>query len=399
VPFAAATQRSDRKFLLAILVFAFALRLAAAALVPDQLMPDAINYRQAAQDLWTSGQLGTPYWMPLYPALIGLVGPGGGQLAMDLILSTIAVWLVFELAVAVFADRAAAVLAAALAAVYPFFIFYAVVGLSETLFIALLLGTFLCWYRGAFTLAAFLAVLSILTRPSIEPLVPLLILYFSLAVHRQTVAMALRHLAVCALIYVALMSPWWLHNYRAYGTFVRLNLAGGVVLYSGNNPMNRTGGGILNVDVDLAPFDKIADPVARDRALWQAGADYIAQHPGRFLELAGLKFLRFWRPWPYAREYSSPLYVIVSLASFVPVLILTVVYLAGWGWRERVRIAPILAWGAYLTAVHMILIGSVRYRLPLEPFMIVFAAVALVRIARRVGRPWAARLGTAPTAS
>jgi hypothetical protein len=141
VPFAASTQHPDRKFLLAILAFASALRLAAALLVPDQHMPDAINYRQAAQDLWTSGQLGTPYWMPLYPALVGLVGPGPGQLATDVVLSTIAVWLVFELAVAVFTDRAAALLAAALAATYPFFIFYAVVGLSETLFIALLLGT------------------------------------------------------------------------------------------------------------------------------------------------------------------------------------------------------------------------------------------------------------------
>jgi hypothetical protein len=64
------------------------------------------------------------------------------------------------------------------------------------------------------------------------------------------------------------------------------------------------------------------------------------------------------------------------------VLILSVIYLISWGWRERTRIAPMMAWGAYLTLIHMIFIGSLRYRLPLEPFMIMFAAVAIMRLAR-----------------
>ena len=116
--------------------------------------------------------------------------------------------------------------------------------------------------------------------------------------------------------------------------------------------------------------------------MWNAGAAYVAEHPQRFLELAVLKFLRFWRLWPYVQGYATLPYVLASLASFVPILILTVFYLAIWGWRDRVRIAPVLAWGVYLTLVHMIFIGSLRYRLPLEPFMIMFAAIAVMRIDR-----------------
>jgi 4-amino-4-deoxy-L-arabinose transferase-like glycosyltransferase len=378
----APAARPDRTLLVAILLLAVALRLAASLLLPDPNFPDALGYRQAAHDLWSSGRLGTPYWMPLYPALVGLTGAGWGQLVMDIALSTSAVWLVYRLVSVVFADPTAALLAGLMMAIYPYFIFYAVVGLTESLFIALLLGAFLCWYRGAFSMAAVLIVLSILTRPSIELLVPFLVLYFAAVIHRLRAGMIVRHLLVYAAVYIALMSPWWLHNYRAYGTFVRLDLASGLVFYSGNNPLNRTGGGIARQDYDDTFTDSIADPVARDKAMWAAGLSYVAEHPQRFLELATLKLLRFWRLWPYAQDYASPLYVLVSLASFLPVLVLSVIYLLVWGWREPARIAPYLAWGVYLTLIHMIFISSLRYRLPLEPFMIMFAAVAITRFGR-----------------
>jgi 4-amino-4-deoxy-L-arabinose transferase-like glycosyltransferase len=375
-------DRHQRTQLFAILAIAVALRLIAALLLPDQNFPDAIGYRQVGQHLWSTGSLGMPYWMPLYPALVGLTGAGWSQLTFDIGLSTIAVWLIYSLVEEVFADETAALLAALMTAIYPYFIFYSVVGLTESLFIALLLGAFLCWYRGAFTVAAILVVLSILTRPSIEPLAPVLILYFAAVIHRLPIAIVIRHLFVYLAVYISLMAPWWLHNYRDYGTFVRLNLASGFVFYSGNNPLNQTGGGINGQDFDEKAFTDIADPVARDRALWNAGAAYVAEHPQRFLELAVLKFLRFWRLWPYVQGYATLPYVLASLASFVPILILTVFYLAIWGWRDRVRIAPVLAWGVYLTLVHMIFIGSLRYRLPLEPFMIMFAAIAVMRIDR-----------------
>ena len=392
------THPSDRKILVVILLLALALRVAAALLLPDQNFPDAYGYKKFGEALWETGRLPTPYWMPLYPGLVGFTGIGWGQMAMDIALSVTTVWLVHRLTLTVFSDRAAALLAALMAAIYPFFIFFSVVGLTESLFITLLLGAFLCWYRGAFTLGSLMTVLAILTRPAIEPLAPLLILYFSMAIHRQPLRQALRHLVVFALIYVALMTPWWVHNYKAYGTFVRLDLAAGLVLYSGNNPMNVTGGGVVGPDLDPTPFQTITDPVERNRAFRDAAIGFIKDNPGRFAELAWLKFQRFWRLWPFAEEYSSPLYVIGSVISYVPIFILTLVYFIGWGWRERFRILPIVAWGGYLTAIHMVLIGSVRYRLPLEPFMIAFAAVALVRLTQRwpVSAAWTARFGAAP---
>jgi hypothetical protein len=213
-------------------------------------------------------------------------------------------------------------------------------------------------------------------------LAPVLVLYFALAVHRLPWRSAAGKLVAYVLIYCALMAPWWVHNYRAYGTFVRLSVAGGEVFYLGNNPMNRTGGGIADVDGDLRPFDTPGDPIARNAALWKAGMDYVREHPGRFLEMAAIKFARLWRPWPYTDQYHNKLYIAASLLSFGPMALLALFYLLRWGWRERLRVGPLILFIGYLTGIHMVTIGSVRYRLPMEPFVIVFAAVAAARLLR-----------------
>ena len=373
--------RYERLTLPAILTLALVLRVGAALTLPDQHFSDAEGYRVAAISLWSTGRLGSPIIMPLYPAIVGLVGTGWGQLSLDIVLSTAMVALVYQLTLVAFADRAAAALAALWTACYPYFIFYAVVGLTETLFIILLLGAFLCWFRGWFSAAAALAVLSILTRPTIELLVPILILVFAVFIHHLPPTRVLRHLAIFAAIYGVLMSPWWLHNYREYDTFVRLNVGSGLMFYSGNNPQNQSGGA-LEADSDRKKFEAIRNPIARDRAMWGAGIAYIRENPGRFVEMAATKFVRFWRLWPYAPEYAGRLHVVLSLLSFVPVLAFAIIHVVSCNLRGFIRLSPILLLIAYFTSIHMVFAASLRYRLPLEPFLICFAALGLVRLAR-----------------
>jgi hypothetical protein len=123
--------------LLFILLAGFALRIVAALILPDQsaTLGDAIAYREAGQSLGATGQLGTPYHMPLYPALVAVAGPGWTQLLIDIGLSTAMIWLVYELTNLIF-------LAAAFTAIYPYFIFYSIVGLTEALFMALLVAAY-----------------------------------------------------------------------------------------------------------------------------------------------------------------------------------------------------------------------------------------------------------------
>ena len=66
------------------------LRIATAALMPDQTahVGDSLTYRILGRQLWQSGIFDTPYFMPLYPALIGALGPGWAQMLADIAIST-----------------------------------------------------------------------------------------------------------------------------------------------------------------------------------------------------------------------------------------------------------------------------------------------------------------------
>ena len=127
----------------------------------------------------------------------------------------------------------------------------------------LLLAAYVSWYRNAYIAASVFSVLAILTRLILDLLAPILILYFALAIHGLSIKAAMKYLAIYAGIYCILMAPWWLHNYKAYLSFVRLNLGSGIALYSGNNPLNQTGGMDYNLQTSVAPFDEIANPVDR----------------------------------------------------------------------------------------------------------------------------------------
>ena len=233
-----------------------------------------------------------------------------------------------------------------------------------------------------FTAAAIFAVLAILTRQVFDPFGPVLVLLFALVVHQLPLSKALRQLGIYVFIYCALMTPWWINNSKVYGSFVRLTPSAGTVLYAGNNPLNHSGGGNSGVDYDLSAFTNITDPLERDRALRNAATDYIIHNPRRFIELAALKFMRIWRVTPVHEAYRGLGTLIASIASFVPMLLLAVLGLFIKRHLLR-RLSPILLFAVGYTAVHMILVGTIRYRLPLEPFMIIFAGVGASYLVQR----------------
>src|ERR1041385_3174215 len=215
-----------------LLAVAFIARLVVLLILPDQQFPDAGAYRTSGAQLRHLQLISDHAIMPLYPLLIAIVGDGWGQKLADLALSLASIWLVYEIVMRIYRDQTIAFVAALFCALWPHFVFFAAAGLTETLFIALVLAGFLCCYDRRFWLASIFLVLGILTRPAIEFLAPLIIVYFSLAVHRESLLDGAKRFTMYCAVYVALMSPWWMHNYAQYSEFVRLNLAGGMVLYT-----------------------------------------------------------------------------------------------------------------------------------------------------------------------
>jgi len=377
-----------------ILVLAVLLRILILWIYPDQNFPDAAAYITSGQDLFTTGIMGENIYMPLYPIWTFLWGDQLGVKIGDILLSVATIWVVYHLALLIFNQPRVALISALAVAIYPHFIFYSVSRLTETPFLFLLCLAFLLLYKQRFFTASVVIVLSILVKPTLDLLAPLLICVFVLLVHRLGWRVLWRNLAIYGLVYVVLMTPWWLHNYQKYGEFVRLSLGDGVVLYSGNNPQNTTGGGVgysegeigygrLKDDLDFSWFRDIKDPLERNKALKERAIEFISENPDRFVELAAVKFVRFWRLWPFAPQYQKPHLIAVSLVSYGVALGLVI-----WGlpallsrfWR---RLSPVFLLTAYLTAVHMVTIASIRYRLPLEPFLIILAAWQLENLSEK----------------
>jgi hypothetical protein len=381
-------SRVPTALIVALLVGA-AVRLLALAIVPNPNFPDARSYLAAGRELFDSGTMSVHIYMPLYPIWTFVTGGEWTYRLADVGLSTLTIWAIWRAALDMYADRQVANLAAAAAALYPHFIFYSISGLTETAFILLLILTWIAAYRGRWAWAAVTIVLSILVRPAMDILGPLLLALFAVVVRREPFRVLVKIFAIYAAVYVVLMSPWWLHNYEKYDRFVRLNLGDGIVLYSGNNPMNRTGGGVGrepgDTDVDISPFLGIADPYERNEAMKAAAWKHMAENPGRTLELAGLKFVRFWRLWPFSPDYKRPWIVVTSLLSYGVMLALAVIGLILSTRRYWRSLAPPLIFAAYLTTLHMVTIGSIRYRLPIEPFILIVGCYALAQIGQRIG--------------
>ena len=71
--------------------------------------------------------------------------------------------------------------------------------------------------------------------------------------------------------------------------------------------------------------------------------------------------------------------MLISFLSFTPILALAIVS-AIRNRRRFAALAPVYLLIAYFTVLHVVVIASLRYRLPLEPFLILLASEPISRI-------------------
>ena len=153
----------------------------------------------------------------------------------------------------------------------------------------------------------------------------------------------------------------------------------GKVFFSGNNPHNKSGGGIGGIDVayeDLSRFEGIKDLKQRDEAMFQEGLNWIKNNPSDWIILEFRKLKRLYSPVFYAEKYSAWYYNLLSIVSYGTVLVLFLVSLftlRSYFWAY----SPMLLYLFLLTGVHLVFIASIRYRLPLEPFMLIMSSKVL----------------------
>ena len=279
--------------------------------------------------------------------------------------------------------------AAVLAAVNPYLIYFTGLILSETLFTAMLVwGMFLLirhdtsgksafrWISGGLILA-----LSILVRPSAVALPVLLGIAAAFVNHpprptyEQTTTWSNRWRlpvgATMLLLTVLALLPWASRNATVLQHWVWLDTNGGFTLYDGYNP-DATGGSDQSW-VSREPELRILSEVQRSEYLRQKAIWYARSHRVRSVQLIGARLARTWSPVPLSSEYAQTRHRVIGLCYAVPFDILLLVGLI-WGRLPRPAKVFLLVPAIYLSAVHALTVGSLRYRLPADGPMAVIAA-------------------------
>ena len=353
--------------------------------------PDEELHWQLARNLVEQGELRTDDGrraarMPLYPLFLALFASAehyGVLLAriVQALIGATTACLIYVFMHREFGQRPA-LLAAGLAALDPFTIFFCNLLLTETLFIFFGVALTVCAWplirnpgcasRNAVFGVGVCAIAAILTRPSAAGWIGLLwiLLWLYDPDHRRGAAHAGLYLA----IFLLGIGPWGIRNYRLLGAPAWLSANGGVTLYDAQGPqaVGDSNQDFLRDLSDLAGLDEIQrDRILRDLAWRQMYSD-----PSRVLRLAFTKFCRTWNLIPNVAEHSRGASAAVSATFTAGVLILAMLAVARFACRRAIlpsktsqflllMLLPVV----YFTLLHCVFVGSVRYRIPLMPFL------------------------------
>ena len=352
--------------------------------------------------------------MPGFPAVLALsmkLPPGGSLLIARILLAAIgtaACGLVYLLGREL-ADEETGLIAAGFTAISPVMAGFSVVILSETLFAACLLASLLFMAKLVRTevgsrhqdaetrgrgeganlasprvsaspplrvvllcvAAGVTAAMACYARPSWLLVAPGFAVLHVLMADEKKQAL-FRGLLVVAVLFLSLL-PWAIRNHQVTGHWVFTTLWLGPSLYDGLNPDATGESDMTFYGRDRPVLEKMSEYEV-DRYYRRRAWEFVVENPGQTLELAAVKFVRFWKPWPNAPQFGSLANRVAVSVFFVPMVILAV--LGCWTRRKDVwfwllTIGPVL----YFTVLHMIFVSSLRYRLPAEyPLWIASAA-------------------------
>jgi 4-amino-4-deoxy-L-arabinose transferase-like glycosyltransferase len=365
--------------------------------------PDERDYVTIATNLAHQGTYSfdgvtpTAYRPPGYPTLLAAlqllgIGVRGARLAnvAMLALTVAAVWVLGR---RIGGPRVAA-LAVCVSAIYPLFIYTA-----GTLYSQTMAGVFFLWAlvalvtcldaettRRRILLAAIGGILfsiCFLTVPTFGASLVGVLIWMVLVRRRRALGMV----AVTIIAAALLPAAWTTRNALVFHAFVPVSTNNGVNLLEGNSEKTNPTAGNLT---DLSRYDAVAkqytDEVERSDYYTRAALTWIWKHKTRAAVLYLEKTANYFNPRNdlVTSSQQSRVNDAVSIVSYVPLLLLFFARLA------RFRAFPIgkvegLLIGLYIGNAFVLAIyyTKVRYRVPLDPLMILVAVSFVVGLASR----------------
>ena len=430
---------STLKLLLLIMSLAVLLRLGSAVYqgktvtdlpgVYDQISYDGLARRVAdgygfsfAEGHWPATRAGEPtaHWSYLYTlylaAIYKVFGPAPliARMIQALIAGIFQTLLVWRIGTRLF-GRTAGLIAALLNAVYIYFFYYAGALITETFYITCILWTFDASFRimdreaGTTKWTQWLELgfaigLTVLLRQVFLLFLPFLYLWLwwykregDPGSWRGRIRWSvLKGLTISTVVLAVMILPFTIRNYRAFGTFVLLNTNAGFAFFWGNHPVHGTefqpllAGGAQEY-YDLIPKDLLPlNEAELDKTLLQIGVQYVLDDPGRFFLLSLSRAVEYFKFWPSPDSgLISNISRIGSFGLALPFMLygIWVAMIQSWKTRSpenRRNISLLLVFVVVYTGVHLVSWTLVRYRLPVDAVLIVFAALGIGDLLGRI---------------
>jgi 4-amino-4-deoxy-L-arabinose transferase-like glycosyltransferase len=318
------------------------------------------------------------------------------------------------------AGDAVGAIAALLVALYPGHIYLSGVFYVDCIAIFLAAAWLIATYRtmeaprpiGAAVAAGLLFGVLALTRPTFLAIAPVAASFFFLLPGARF-GSALRAAAVFTIVCTVTIMPWTIRNHRAYGRVVVVSSGFWDTLWKGNNELADGGSYDRFLGWTYKPWrDRLAavpEPrrseisakydevdrryrevrphvadamLAHDEVLKPVVTELIAEDPARFMRLFARKIVTLFNAFTPTGDSNvhsvSPLTIGVAFY-FYPLLALAIVGVLVTA-REWRRYAPLVLLVVAWSGVHGILTSCTRFRLPIDPFLFLLAATAIVSL-------------------
>ncbi len=392
--------RGERGFLAAVFLFALAVRLAYGLRLPaDALSPDAFDWMGTAWGLARGEGFGSSWRAPGYIFfLAGIFAVFGKSVvavrAAQALLGAFTCVLLYRTGKRMFSPLAGRI-AAVLFSFYPYSVAYSADLLSETLLTFMITASVHAAVKAA-------------QEPSWRTAVATGVLFGLTALVKSVV-----------LPFFAFACAWLWWNTRNFRLAVITGFAAAAAImpWSLRNYFSQEDGYVMPVSTPwyqlygsscdtafwsemMGEQDKPQDdrmtapaippdwyelaklpPKERDRVCREKALGWVRENPDKMLALVWLRFKHFWRlypmmayPWQkYAAMATSGVYIPLALAGF---------FLSAGRFRQVSLLAGLFA---CYTLVHLFFVVVLRYRVPIDPFIILLAAFAAERAAARLG--------------
>ena len=399
----------SKQLLTLILLAAILVRLLIALYMGDQVtvlpgIHDQVSYDALARSLlagrgytfsknwypFTPANTPTAHWSFIYPlylaGMYSITGyhPLAARIVQGVVGGALICLLVYLIGRHV-VDEDTGLVGAGLAAIYGYFVYYNVALMTETFFIVFVLfslylslelkerPTVTRWILLGLALG-----MAALFRQTILLFVPFLLLWLLFEARKREVRWW--HFTLPIVVIALLIAPWTVRNYLIYHQFLPLNSNAGYAFYASNNPNLGTDWRNELVVVPV-PEELVGQNEAKlNQALTLKGFEFIIADPLRYLWLNLDKTLEYFKFWPSSdSSIISNLGRVLSFGLYLPFMLLGL-GLSLSRWRSFV---PLYLFMVIHTGIHLLSWPALRYRLPVDAVLMVFAGLTLIELANQ----------------